>query len=72
MASNMTNAEAQQLGAKTLWIGDVEPWMDEQYITSLFAGVSQGNELTAIGRQCNLSQVDQGQAEGNPSGLWFR
>ncbi len=40
MASTMTNAEAQQLGAKTLWIGDVEPWMDEQYITSLFAGVS--------------------------------
>ena len=32
----MTNAEAQQVGAKTLWIGDIEPWMDEHYISSLF------------------------------------
>jgi hypothetical protein len=36
MASGMTNAEAQQVGAKTLWIGDIEPWMDEHYISSLF------------------------------------
>lgn len=39
MASTMTNAEAGQIGAKTLWIGDVEPWMDENYMTSLFTGV---------------------------------
>jgi len=32
----MSNAEAQQLGAKTLWIGDIEPWMDENYISTLF------------------------------------
>jgi len=24
---------------RTLWIGDIEPWMDEAYITSLFQGL---------------------------------
>ena len=28
----LTNEQARQIGAKTLWIGDIEPWMDEQYI----------------------------------------
>ena len=32
----MTTEQAGQLGAKTLWIGDIEPWMDEQYIHGLF------------------------------------
>lgn len=36
MASSMTNAEATKIGAKTLWIGDIESWMDENYIASLF------------------------------------
>lgn len=36
----MSSAEAAQVGAKTLWIGDIEPWMDENYISSLFQGVS--------------------------------
>jgi hypothetical protein len=40
MASGMSNAEAQQVGAKTLWIGDIEPWMDENYISSLFQGIA--------------------------------
>jgi len=40
MASSMTTAEATQIGAKTLWIGDVEPWMDENYMAGLFAGVT--------------------------------
>ena len=35
----MSSAEAAQVGAKTLWIGDIEPWMDENYISSLFQGV---------------------------------
>lgn len=35
----MTNAEAAAVGAKTLWIGDIEQWMDESYIASLFQGV---------------------------------
>jgi hypothetical protein len=26
--------------AKTLWIGDIEPWMDEQHIKSLFQGIA--------------------------------
>jgi hypothetical protein len=37
----LTNAQAAQIGAKTLWIGDIEPWMDENYIQGLFTGVSQ-------------------------------
>ena len=41
MSSNMTMAEASAIGAKTLWIGDIEAWMDESYISSLFTGVSQ-------------------------------
>jgi hypothetical protein len=40
MSSGMTNAEAAAVGAKTLWIGDIEPWMDESYIASLFQWVS--------------------------------
>lgn len=24
---------------RTLWIGDIEPWMDESYINQLFAGL---------------------------------
>jgi hypothetical protein len=39
MSIGMSSAEAAQVGAKTLWIGDIEPWMDENYITSLFQGV---------------------------------
>ena len=39
MASGMSNAEAAQVGAKTLWIGDIEQWMDENYVISLFQGV---------------------------------
>ena len=36
----LTNEQARQIGAKTLWIGDIEPWMDENYIQGLFNGVS--------------------------------
>lgn len=36
----LSNIQAAQLGAKTLWIGDIEPWMDENYIQNLFQGVS--------------------------------
>jgi hypothetical protein len=36
----ISNAQAAQIGAKTLWIGDIEPWMDENYIQGLFNGVS--------------------------------
>jgi hypothetical protein len=35
----MTTAEASQIGAKTLWIGDIEPCMDETYVMNLFTGV---------------------------------
>jgi hypothetical protein len=37
----MTNVQAAQIGAKTLWIGDIEPWMDENYVQGLFNGVSK-------------------------------
>ena len=40
MAGNITTAEATQMGAKTLWIGDIEPWMDEAFVANLFTGVS--------------------------------
>jgi len=36
----MTTAEAAQIGAKTLWIGDIEPWMDESYVMNLFTGIA--------------------------------
>jgi len=41
----LTNAQAAQIGAKTLWIGDIEPWMDENYIQGLFTGVSDCGEI---------------------------
>jgi len=46
MASGMSNAEAAQVGAKTLWIGDIEQWMDENYVISLFQGVINIKILT--------------------------
>jgi hypothetical protein len=36
MPIGLTNAQATQIGAKTLWIGDIETWMDENYIMDLF------------------------------------
>ena len=29
--------------SKTLWVGDVESWMDEAYIGSLFSGTGKLN-----------------------------
>ena len=43
----LTHEQARQIGAKTLWIGDIEPWMDEAYIQSLFAQVSKKDHLNA-------------------------
>ena len=43
----LTHEQARQIGAKTLWIGDIEPWMDEAYIQSLFAQVSNEDHLNA-------------------------
>ncbi|CDW73706.1 mrna binding post-transcriptional regulator [Stylonychia lemnae] len=48
MASNMTTAEATVIGAKTLWIGDVEPWMDENYMAGLFAGIASVQSVKLI------------------------
>ena len=36
----LSSEQARAIGAKTLWIGDIEPWMDEQYIMGLFNKVS--------------------------------
>ena len=36
----MTTQQASQMGAKTLWIGDIEPWMDEHYISGLFQNIA--------------------------------
>lgn len=57
MMSNISNFEAASTGAKTLWIGDVEAWMDEAYITSLFAGVSLTNVYKSIGGFSSISQT---------------
>ena len=37
----LSSEQARAIGAKTLWIGDIETWMDEQYIMGLFNKVSQ-------------------------------
>lgn len=39
MSGSISTAEATSIQAKTLWIGDIEPWMDDNYITGLFTGV---------------------------------
>ena len=36
----LSSEQARAIGAKTLWIGDIETWMDEQYIMGLFNKVS--------------------------------
>ena len=36
----LSSEQARAIGAKTLWIGDIETWMDENYITGLFNKVS--------------------------------
>ena len=36
----MSNDQARAIGAKTLWIGDIETWMDEQYIQDIFNKVA--------------------------------
>ncbi len=57
------------MGAKTLWIGDVESWMDESYISSLFAGVSISHLSPFIylpfllGGLSPVSEINQRQAE---------
>ena len=44
----LTNEQARQIGAKTLWIGDIEPWMDEQYISNLFNKVREKPECLTM------------------------
>lgn len=36
----MSNEQARAIGAKTLWIGDIETWMDETYIQDIFGKVA--------------------------------
>ncbi|CDW85906.1 uncharacterized rna-binding isoform 2 [Stylonychia lemnae] len=42
--TTILNPETQSLqqpqGSKTLWIGDIEPWMDESYTSNLFNGIA--------------------------------
>jgi hypothetical protein len=37
----MINNANQQNQTKTLWIGDVENWMDEKFIVKAFADISK-------------------------------
>eukprot|EP00347_Sterkiella_histriomuscorum_P014913 403359035 len=63
MASNMTTAEAGQVGAKTLWIGDVEPWMDDAYISSLFSGIASVQTVKLIRDKLKGTPVGYGFVE---------
>jgi len=38
--------------SKTLWIGDIDHWMDESYIASLFAG--SGNKILTFSPLNNI------------------
>ena len=68
MMSNISNFEAASTGAKTLWIGDVEAWMDEAYISSLFSGVSCFTfDFNYLGSFSTDSQINQGQNQRKSS-----
>jgi RNA recognition motif-containing protein len=49
-----TPSAADIADAKTLWIGDIESWMDEAYIGSLFAGSSVQNVKVIRDRNTGL------------------
>ena len=41
-------SRSQPTECKTLWIGDIEQWMDESYIQSLFQGLGNSSPLTSL------------------------
>ena len=61
MKSGLTPNQAKQLGAKTLWIGDIEPWMDENHIQGLFSGIAS---LTSV-------KLIKDKVKGTPVGYGF-
>ena len=46
--SGLTNQQAQQSSAKTLWIGDIEPWMDESYVQKMFSNYAAVSSVKLI------------------------
>ena len=59
----MTNQQASQLGAKTLWIGDIEPWMDEHYISGLFQNIAAIQSVKLIRDKLKGTPVGYGFVE---------
>lgn len=37
---NAAAAAAGGQGSRSLWIGEIEPWMDESFLTSIFSNAS--------------------------------
>ena len=58
MINSLSNSDSASNSSKTLWIGDVEAWMDENYISSLFNGVSI-SLLIIIDSICTICQVNK-------------
>jgi RNA recognition motif-containing protein len=51
------------MGAKTLWIGDIESWMDENYIMELFQGIAQITSVKLIRDKIKGTPVGYGFVE---------
>mmetsp|Transcript_5435 Transcript_5435/g.9163 ORF Transcript_5435/g.9163 Transcript_5435/m.9163 type:complete len:121 (-) Transcript_5435:1750-2112(-) len=69
MYPGMMGAGQQQLAAdpenpqsRTLWIGDVEPWMDENHI---------GNQFRTLGVEVRNVKLIRDKAKGAPVGYGF-
>lgn len=59
----LSSEQARQIGAKTLWIGDIEPWMDEQYIMGLFNKYAVVQQVKLIRDKLKGSPVGYGFVE---------
>ncbi|CAE7226116.1 RBP45, partial [Symbiodinium natans] len=55
-AEQEVQASGQQDLPRTLWVGDVEPWMDERYLSSCFEGTGEVKNIKisrrVTGRSC--------------------
>eukprot|EP00347_Sterkiella_histriomuscorum_P021138 403335112 len=52
-SANTFNSNSGCGGSKTLWIGDIENWMDEQYVINLFQGIAQVMNIKLIKNKDN-------------------
>jgi RNA recognition motif-containing protein len=56
-------ADKEAVQQRTLWIGDVEPWMDESYIMGIFQGLAAVKHVKLIRDKAKNTPVGYGFVE---------